>query len=155
MLPPPALPGFGGESVLSSALALGFGGQWQQEQFLQQLQQCPLEHWPSEFLQRMAEEAERRRLEAEAVRAARAFHRSARTKGDPESDDDEMLRATLEAERLSVLVSSTRTDSAEDDLSYTESNWAVHKRSRSWPSTRFYSSTTPIDEAHSSFEQAG
>ena len=79
----------------------------------------------------------------------------ARTKADPESDDDEMLRAALEAERLSVLVSSTGTDSAEDDLTYTESNWAVHKRRRSWPSTKLHSSATHIDEAHSSFQQEG
>ena len=79
----------------------------------------------------------------------------ARTKADPESDDDEVLRAALEAERLSVLVSSTRTASAEDDLTCTESNWAVPRRRRSCPSTKLYSSTTAIDEVHSSFEQAG
>ena len=79
----------------------------------------------------------------------------ARTKADPESDDDEILRVALEAERGSTLVSSTGTDSAEDDLTYTESNWAVHKGRRSWRSTLLYSSTTPIDEAHSSFQQEG
>ena len=70
-------------------------------------------------------------------------------------DDDEMHRAGLEAERLTVLVSSTGTDSAEDVLSYTERNWAVHKGRRSCPSTKFYSSTTAIEEVHSSFEPAG
>ena len=70
-------------------------------------------------------------------------------------DDDEMHRAGLEAERLIVLVSSTGTDSAEDVLSYTERNWAVHRGRRSGPSTMLYSSATAIEEVHSSFEPAG
>ena len=140
MLLPPALTGFGGESP--SVLSSGFGGQWQLEQSLQQA--------PADFLQRMAEDAERRRLEAEAARAARALHRQARTKRDPESDDDKM---GLEAGRLLFLESSTGTDSAEDALSYTETYWDSRRR-RSCPSTKLFSSATAIEEVHSSFGPA-
>ena len=98
----------------------------------------------------IAEDAERRRLEAEAARAARALHRKARTKRDPESDDDEM---GLEAGRLLFLESSTGTDSAEDALSYTEKYWDPQRR-RSCPSTKLFSSATAIEEVHSSFGPA-
>ena len=163
VLPPAVLPGFGGEAVLPNPPAPGFGGQWQLEQFLHQVS--------PELHQKAAAEAERLRLEAEAEqRAAAALQgagqeavstaqacaealtaRRARTKADPESDDDELIGAALDAERLSAFHLASRTNSSEGDLTYTESNWAVHTRRSSWPSTKFYSATTSLDEVHSSF----
>ena len=59
---------------------------------------------------------------AEALTARRA-----KTKADPESDDDELLGAALEAERLSAFNLESRTNSSVDNLTDTGSNWAVHK----------------------------
>ena len=163
VLPLAVLPDFGGAVVLPNPPAPGFGGQWQLEQFLHQVS--------PELHQKAAAEAERLRLEAEAEQGAAAAlqvagqedastaqacaealtARRARTKADPESDDDELLGAAWEAVRFSSLNLASRMESSEDDLTYTGSNWAVHKRRRSWPSTKFYSSTTPLDEVHSSF----
>ena len=83
---------------------------------------------------------------AEALTARRA-----RTKADPESDDDELIGAALDAERRSAFYLESGTNSLEDDLTYTGGNWSVHKRRRSWPSTKFSSATTSLDEVHSSF----
>ena len=48
--------------------------------------------------------------------------RRARTKEDPQSDDDELLGAALEAERLAAFNLASRTNSSEDELPYTGSN---------------------------------
>ena len=71
--------------------------------------------------------------------------RPARTKAD-ESDDDELLQAALEAERRLALPSTSTTVPSEEDLTYTESNWAVHTRRRSCPSTLLYSRATRFEE---------
>ena len=92
--------------------------------------------------QKAAAEAERLRLEAEAEqRAAAALQgagqeavstaqacaealtaRRARTKADPESDDDELIGAALDAERRSAFYLESRTNSWEDDLTHTGSH---------------------------------
>ena len=77
--------------------------------------------------------------------------RVARTKGDvspSESDDEELMQVTLEAETRS------RTATAEEDLTYSESSWLVSSRQPgagstptrcSSPSTLFYSSRTRVE----------
>ena len=132
-----------GHPFLRRPPAPGFGGQWQLEQLLHQGAHA--------LHSNAAAQAERLRLEAKAEqRAAEALQvagqeegspaqacaealtaRRARTKADPQSDDDELLGAALAAERLSAFNLALRTNSSEADLTYTGSNWAVHKRCRS------------------------
>ena len=110
---------------------------------------------------RLEEEAEQRAAEALQVAgqeegspaqacAEALTARRARTKADPQSDDDELLGAALAAERLSACNLALRTNSSEADLTYMGNHWAVHKRRRSGPWTKFYSAATSLDEVHSS-----
>ena len=165
--------GFRGLGVLPPAVqwhplllrlpAPGFGGQWQFEMFLQQVEHAlhPIAAAQAELL-RLEAKAEQRAAVAlqaacqeegspaqacaEALTASRA-----RTKADPQSDDDELPGAALAAERLPAFNLALRTNSSEADFTYTGSNWAVHKRRRLGPSMTFSSATTSLDEVHSSF----
>ena len=60
----------------------------------------------------------------------------ARTQGDQESDDDELLRAALEAEDRLAPPKASITALSEEDLAYTDGSRANYARRQSAPSTK-------------------